>query len=349
MRLSPVFLGIVLLGLAGFAQAACDEKVYTLATFGFESGERMEGMKVGYCLHGRLNAARDNAILVVPGTGGTRHSHDGYIGSGKAFDTDKYFVVAVDAIGGGTSSQPKDRLGSAFPRYNIRDMVHAQHELVTKELKLTRVRAVGGASMGSFQALEWAINHPDMVAGIVLMVPSAQSRNLFKTTVKQMTDTIMLDRRWNDGRYTEQPIDGLRAAGLLYFPWIVTNAYIDSLDADALAREYKSSAASFETSDAWGVIRRYQASADHDVSKPFGGDMAQALGKIRAAVLVLPSSSDRLLGVEAAREIARLVPQAVYAEVPSNLGHRGWRPVEGTPEYAYTTPRIREFIDRLGP
>jgi homoserine O-acetyltransferase len=257
-------------------------------------------------------------------------------------------VVAVDAIGGGTSSQPKDGLGANFPRYNIRDMVRAQHELVTRELKLARLRAVGGASMGSFQALEWAINYPDMVGGIVLMVPSARAQNLFKTTVRQMTDTIMLDRRWNDGRYTEPPIDGLRAAGLLYFPWIVTNAYVDSLDAEALAREYKSSAASFETSDAWGVIRRYQASAMHDVSQPFGGDMAHALGKIRAAVLVLPSSSDRLLGVEAGREIARLVPQAAYAEVPSNLGHRGWRPVEGTPEYAYTTPRIREFIDRLG-
>ena len=349
MCLSPVVLASAFLVLAGAAHGACEEKVYTLGAFAFESGERMDDMKVGYCAHGKLNAARDNTILVVPGTGGTRHSHDGYIGPGKAFDTDKYFVVAVDAIGGGTSSQPKDRLGTAFPRYTIRDMVRAQHELVAKELKVPRLRAVGGASMGSFQALEWAINHPEMVGGIVLMVPSARSQNLFKTTVKQMSDTIMLDRRWNDGRYTEQPIDGLRAAGLLYFPWIVTNAYIDSLDADALAREYKSSAASFETSDAWGVIRRYQASADHDVSKPFGGDMAKALGRIRAAVLVLPSSSDRLLGVEAAREIARHIPQAIYAEVPSNLGHRGWRPVEGTPEYVYTTPQIREFLDRLGP
>lgn len=349
MRLNSAILGSVILALTGFAHAACDEKVYTIASFTFENGERMQDMKVGYCLHGRLNAARDNAILVAPGTGGTRHSHDGYIGSAKAFDTDKYFVVAVDAIGGGNSSQPKDGLGAGFPRYNIRDMVRAQHELVTRELKLALLRAVGGASMGSFQALEWAIAHPDMVGGIVLMVPSARAQNLFKTTVRQMADTVMLDRRWNDGRYTEQPIDGLRAAGLLYFPWIVTNAYIDSLDADALAREYKSSAASFESWDAWSVIRRYQASAEHDVSKPFGGDLAKALGRIRAAVLVLPSSSDRLLGVEAGRDIARLVPQAIYAEIPSNLGHRGWRPVEGTAEYAYTTPRVREFIDRVRP
>src|SRR5438045_9466930 len=105
-------------------------------------------MRVGYATDRTLNAARTNAILVTHGASGTRTSNAPLIGSGKAYDTDKYFVVTVDAIGGGNSSQPKDLLGSKFPKYTIRDMVRAQHDLLTKGLGLTHLVAVGGPSMG---------------------------------------------------------------------------------------------------------------------------------------------------------------------------------------------------------
>ena len=91
-------------------------------------------MKVGYVTWGKLNAAKSNAILLVPGTSGNRHSYDAHIGPGKTFDTDKYFVIGADPIGGGTSSQPKDGLGTGFPQYTIRDMVRAQHEMIAKGL-----------------------------------------------------------------------------------------------------------------------------------------------------------------------------------------------------------------------
>ena len=105
------------------------EAVYIIPKFTFEAGGVLENMKVGYVTFGKLNAAKDDAILVVPGTSGNRHSSDSLIGPGKTFDTDKYFVIGVDPIGGGNSSSPKDRLGIAFPKYNIQDLVRAQHEL----------------------------------------------------------------------------------------------------------------------------------------------------------------------------------------------------------------------------
>ena|SRR5829696_2064839 len=61
-------------------------------------------------------------------------TYNSFIGPGKALDTDKYYVIAVDGIGDGLSSQPKDGLGIRFPRYTVRDMVRAQHDLVTKHL-----------------------------------------------------------------------------------------------------------------------------------------------------------------------------------------------------------------------
>jgi pimeloyl-ACP methyl ester carboxylesterase len=132
-------------------------------------------MKVGYATHGKLNQAKSNAILVTHAASGVRTSNAALIGPGKAYDTDKYFVVTVDAIGGGNSSQPKDGLGPKFPKYTIRDMVRAQHDLLTNGLGLAHVVAIGGPSMGAQQALEWGIHYPDFTDGLLLIVPASRS------------------------------------------------------------------------------------------------------------------------------------------------------------------------------
>jgi homoserine O-acetyltransferase len=128
-------------------EAAAHDAVHVIPEFTFESGEKLANMKVGYATHGKLNEAKSNAILVTHGASGVRTSNAPLIGPGKAYDTDKYFVITVDAVGGGNSSQPKDGLGTKFPKYTIRDMVRAQHDLLTKGLGLARVIAIGGPSM----------------------------------------------------------------------------------------------------------------------------------------------------------------------------------------------------------
>ena len=82
------------------------EAVHNIPEFTFESGKKLKDMKVGYITHGTLNANKSNAILVTHGTSGNRLGYNIYIGPNKAFDTNKYFVIAVDAIGGGNSSSP---------------------------------------------------------------------------------------------------------------------------------------------------------------------------------------------------------------------------------------------------
>jgi len=320
-----------------------DEGVFTIASFVFESGERMRDLKVGYVTHGTLNAAKDNAILLVPGTANTRHGADGYIGPGNALDPSRDFIIAVDAIGAGTSSNPKDGLGAEFPRYNIRDMVGAEHSLVT-EFGVTRLKAVVGASMGAFQALEWAIHHPDEAERIVLLVPAARAGNIIQMVVKAMIELIQFDPDWNQGQYASQPLAGLRAAGRMYFPWTVTDAYLEQLTAQELEQELQGMAARAAAWDAWSFIRRYQASSSHDVSLPFGGELAQALARVRASTLIMPTATDRLLGVDTAREIARLVANAEYVEVPSAQGHLGWRAIKGAPETRLIADRIVRFL-----
>ena len=129
------------------ARVHAEPQTFMIYDFQFENGSVLPELRVAYETKGKLNAGRDNAILLVHGTSGDRHAFDPIIGPGKTFDTDKNFVITVDAIGGGDSSSPKDGLGQDFPRYTIRDMVTAQHALVTRGLELATLRAVGGVAM----------------------------------------------------------------------------------------------------------------------------------------------------------------------------------------------------------
>ena len=134
-RLALALLGAILMLGSGLALAAGEPQIFTIARFAFESGKTLDNMRVAYDTYGELNAARDNAILVTHGASGGRNGYKVFIGPGKAFDTNKYFVVTVDAIGGGGSSKPADGLDAAFPDYTIRDMVRAQNQLLTEGLR----------------------------------------------------------------------------------------------------------------------------------------------------------------------------------------------------------------------
>jgi len=329
------------------ANAQAEPQTFLLYDFEFENGSVLPELRVAYETQGKLNAGRDNAILLVHGTMGDRHAFDSTIGPGKTFDTEKNFVITVDAIGGGDSSSPKDGLGQDFPRYTIRDMMAAQHALVSRGLELSTLRAVGGSSMGSFVSLEWGIHHPEMVRSLILLVPSPKAEANFQLTIDLMTSVIALDPEWQGGRYTHNPVEGLRLAGMLCYPWLVSAPYLDRVPAKRLAKEVEEIARSFGNWDANSLVLRYAASRAHDVSAPFGGDMTTALAQITAPTLILPSASDRLLGLDGAGRIRDGVKQASYAEIPSDLGHRAARPAGGTPEGDFIDRQIRAFLAKV--
>jgi homoserine O-acetyltransferase/O-succinyltransferase len=324
-----------------------EPQTFMIYDFQFENGSVLPELRVAYETKGKLNAGRDNAILLVHGTSGDRHAFDPIIGPGKTFDTDKNFVITVDAIGGGDSSSPKDGLGQDFPRYTIRDMVTAQHALVTRGLELATLRAVSGVAMGSFVSLEWGIHHPEMVRSLLLLIPSPKAETNFQLVIDLMTSVIALDPEWEGGRYTHNPVEGLRLAGTVYYPWVVSAAYLDRLPAKRLAKELEENARSFGNWDANSLVLRYAASRAHDISAPFGGNMTMALSQITAPTLVLASVSDRLFGLDGARRICDGIKQATYAEIPTDLGHRAARPAPGTPEGDFIDRQVRAFLAKV--
>lgn len=347
-RRAPMAAGrAVVLALALIVPGAAwggEPSIYTMQDFKFEDGSVLPELRIAYETQGKLSPAGDNAIVAMPGARGGRDALAPLIGPGKVLDTDKYFVVTADSIGGGGSSSPADGAGQDFPRYTIRDMMEAEAALITNELKLTRLRAVVGRSMGAFIALEWAIHHPTMMQSVVLIAPSPKAEANFQLVVDVMNSVITLDPDWQGGHYEHNPEEGLRRAGMVYYPWDVSAAYLERVSAKRFGDEMEAMAQSFAGWDANSLVFRYAACRGHDVAAPFGGDMATALKQIQAPVLILASASDRLLGLYGTRRIRDGVKRATYVEIPSDMGHRGLGPDAEPGEAAIIARSIRNFL-----
>ena len=180
----------------------------------------MPTIKVGHATWGALLKERDNVILMLPPTSRTPHSYGALIRPGKAVDTDRYYVIAIDPIGGGTRSKLGDGLGELVPKYTIRDMVWAQYRLVSGQLHLTRIHSVIGASMGFFQAIEWGIAQPLMMDRRVLIAPAARSDAHLQTVVDAMVATMDLAvDRAKSGKVTHWSLVA-HAAPAQWIPWL---------------------------------------------------------------------------------------------------------------------------------
>lgn len=350
MRWLAGCVALVLAALFAWPAGAQQEGVYVIPHFQFEGGAGMDGMKVGYVTFGQINADKSNAVLLVPGTSSGRHWADDYVGPGKMYDTDRYFFIGVDPIGGGTSSQPKDGLGPDFPRYTIRDEVRAEYALVTEGLGLDHLLAVAGPSMGSFQGVEWGVTYPGFAHGLILIVPAARSDNHFRAMVDAMAAMITLDPGYQGGKYTQNPTEGIRRAGTLYFPWLYSDAYLETL---VTPEQYQKALWSFgdgwiKTWDANAILLRYIASRNHDASIPYGGDMGAALGRVKGKVLMLVSMTDRTIPGYLSRELYAGLHDVAWVEIPTIRGHLGGAaPAVNSPEYAFMADRIRPFLDGL--
>src|SRR5438128_240932 len=195
-----------------------------------DSGATLAPVEVAYETYGELNQKRSNAILVLHAFSGDAHAAgvspitgkpgwwDNMIGPGKAFDTNKYFVICSNVLGGcrGTTgpSSVNPATGCpyamAFPVITIGDMVRLQKMLVDA-LGIPRLLAVSGGSMGGMQALEWAVSHPDRVVTAVPIATTARhsaQQIAFNEVGRQ---AIMADPDWCDGNYhgKQPPARGL--------------------------------------------------------------------------------------------------------------------------------------------
>jgi homoserine O-acetyltransferase len=337
-------LAILALALTGAITAHAETQFFSLYDFQFEDGTVMPEVRIAYETQGTLAPGRDNAIVLLHETLGNRHAFDDLIGPGKIFDTNAYFVITADAIGGGDSSSPGEGTGQDFPRYTIRDMMAAEHALVSRGLGLSRLRAIVGRSMGASIGLEWAVQHPEMPRAVVLLAPTPRSDANFQVVVDLMISAVALDPDWDGGHYERNPVEGLRHAGMTYYPWSVSAAYLDQIAPAQLAQETEATAKDFAAWDANALVLRYAACRGHDVAAPFADDIDAALARAAMPVLLMPSASDRLIDLAGARRMRMALSRATYAEIPGDLGHRAIAAPLGTPEAEFIERAVRGFL-----
>jgi homoserine O-acetyltransferase len=332
-----------------------------------ERGGELPHVRIAYETFGELNADRSNAILVVHALTGDSHligdagpGHptagwwSGIVGSGKALDTDSWFVVAPNILGGcqgttGPASSAPDgaEWGSRFPFVTIRDQVAAQAAFAD-ELGIERWAAVIGGSMGGMQALEWAVSRPDRVARIaVLAAPELSSADSIALNSVQV-DAIQLDPRFAGGDYYAAPDgDGPYRGLALARRMALLNYRAPAELNDRFERSWQSGVSPLGGGGRYAVesyldfhgnkfTRRFDANSyitlvnamnSHDIGRDRGGSAA-ALATVTARALVLGIDSDRLFPIEHQELIARLLPTTIdggsAVVIDSPFGHDGF-------------------------
>lgn len=163
-----------------FSLSIAQQKFYDIGDFVLESGEVVLDCKIGYRTFGKLNEDKSNAILYSTWFVGTSQMLGNLIGDGKdkLLDSTNYFIICVDALGNGVSTSPSNsekQRNEEFPHFTMRDIVETQYKLLTEHFGIKKLYAAIGGSMGSMQALQLAVSHPDFVEKVVAYVPTPWS------------------------------------------------------------------------------------------------------------------------------------------------------------------------------
>ena len=352
-------------GPASASRAAARAGSVTLPRLPLDGGGSLAPVTVVYETWGALAPERDNAVLLCHALTGTAHARDDeqpddpragwwnpLIGPGRVFDTDRYFVICSNVLGGcaGTtgpvSPHPADgqpyRL--RFPHITVGDMVRTQRELVLR-LGVRRLAAVAGGSVGGLQALEWAIAYPDMVDR-AFVIAAAQRLSAQGIAIDDIArQAILNDPAWRGGEYApgEGPKAGLGIARMLA---MLTYTSPDGLD----GRFGRNMAGRSSAWPAFGPRRDVETYLHHQADKlvarfdansylyltsamdrydaaegPRRGSDAAALRRIQADVLTLGISSDWLYPAEQVRALAEAITaaggRARYVQIDSPNGH----------------------------
>jgi len=219
------------------------------APFTFDNGQSIPGFTLRYETYGRLNAARDNAVLICHALSGDHHCAgihslsdkkpgwwNNLIGPGKAVDTNKFFVLCCNVIGGCQGSRGPSSIdprtgrpyGITFPAVTIRDMVRTQ-KLWLDSLGVASLYAVIGGSMGGMQVLQWALEYPAFVKRALAMATTAREGAQAIAFNEVGRQAILQDPEWNHGIYPKNggPRVGLAIARMMAHITYLSDASMD--------------------------------------------------------------------------------------------------------------------------
>ena len=322
-----------------------DTEFYTLPEpFPLESGEELFEVQVAYRTWGRLNAAKDNGVLICHAFTGSADADYWWgplYGSAKALDPDRDFIICSNILGscygttGPTSMNPKtgEMYGANFPQITIRDMVHLQARFL-EAMGVRSLNMVIGGSLGGMQVLEWAVLYPDRVRAIAPIAISGRHSAWCIAWSEAQRQAIYADPNWNGGHYSsgKLPTQGLAIARMIamstYRSWEnfaqrfgrqLQNNQANSQFAISSYLQYQGEKL-VERFDANTYIVLSQAMDSHDLSRR-GLDYESVLRNIPHPTLVVGITTDVLYPPVEQQELAQLIPNTKLAWLDSPHGH----------------------------
>lgn len=326
-----------------------------------ETGGALPAVTVAYETWGTLNEAGDNAVLVehaltgdshVSGPAGAGHPTagwwEGLVGPGGPLDSDRWFVVASNVLGGCQGTTGPSTLGpdgrpwaGRFPFVTIRDQVEVEARL-TDRLGIAAWAAVIGGSMGGMRVLEWAVTHPDRVRSAIVLASTAYATADQIAWCHPQLLAIEGDPDYRGGDYYgtgRAPDTGLGIARRIAHITYRSDPELDHrFGRDAQGPDSpvggggRFTVESYLDHHAGKLVGRFDANSyltltramnSHDVGRGRGG-VAAALATVRARTLVVSVDSDRLYPPRLSAQIAAAVPGATLAEIQSEHGHDGF-------------------------
>ena len=292
----------------------------SLGDFPLENGQTIRDCRIGYRTYGQLSPDRSNTLVVLTWFGGTTEGLKTWIGPNKLYDSTKYFVVAIDALGDGVSSSPSNssaQAGTQFPQFSMRDLVRSQYALLTHELKLNHVYAVSGLSMGGMQTFQWVVSFPEFMTKAVPIVG----------TPKQTAADLVL---WKSELSLVGSPLGMKAAADMNAMHLHTPGWIAAhvTDVDAFMKTQEESV---EKMDPNNYASQLRAMIGQDIGFP---------QEIRARMLVVVSLQDQMVNPMPAWELARRTKSKLLT-LTGDCGH-----LATSCEQDALVPAVREFLEK---
>jgi homoserine O-acetyltransferase len=326
-----------------------------------ENGEKFRDVQLAYETYGKLNPEKSNAILICHALTGDAHAaglHKGdsksgwwdiMIGPGKTIDTDRYFVICSNVLGGckgstGPSSinpETGKQYGVDFPFITVADMVKAQKELVD-HFEIQKLFAVIGGSMGGVQVLQWSITYPDYVTKAIAIATTARSSPQQIAFNEVARIAILSDPKWNNGDYYSgpAPTHGLALARMIGHITYLSDASMHQKFGRKLQDKEKydyNLGFDFEVESylhyqGQSFTRRFDANSYLYITKALDyfdlsrkGSLIEGMKTAKAKFLIIAVSSDWLYPPYQSREMVSALSanelDVTYREIESNYGH----------------------------
>ena len=314
---------------------SCEEaRIASLGDFALESGATIRDCRIGYRTAGTLNADRSNAVVVLTWFAGHSGGLVPSVGAGKLFDTTRWFVITIDALGDGVSSSPSNSTlqpGAEFPSFTVRDMVRSQHAFLTRHLKLETVHAVAGLSMGGMQALQWAVSYPEYMRKVVAI--TGTPRQTAHDLILWKTQLDLLESFSGSSENMKKALRGIAGINMMELrtpAWMLRNMKTEDVDERMTAQR-----ASVVALDPFDYMSQLRAMIRHDI-----GPDAEAAKTIQATMLIIVALQDEMVNPAPARELARLT-QSPLVTLSGDCGH-----LAAACESDIVTREVAQFLAR---